>query len=55
MKGRAYRPGDTLEGGYVLKAVAATGIIAAGPGGDLKVPLRAASPTPKPTNDRGTP
>jgi len=37
--GRGYRAGETLEGGRVLKDVTTSGIVVAGPAGDLELPL----------------
>jgi len=41
IKGVGYAAGATLEGGYRLKRITATGVVLAGPGGEVERPLRA--------------
>lgn len=37
--GRAYREGDKLEGGQVLKRITPTGVVVSGPNGEMRIPL----------------
>lgn len=37
--GRAYREGDRLEGGQVLKRITPTGVVVSGPNGEVRIPL----------------
>jgi len=37
--GRAYRVGDTLEGGYRLQRINETGVVLSGPSGELRLPI----------------
>jgi hypothetical protein len=41
IKGVGYRPGATLEGGYRLNRITATGVVLGGPSGEVERPLRA--------------
>jgi hypothetical protein len=46
--GRAYRPGDSLPGGYRLRGLAPGGAMVAGPGGDRLLPLNPPPAAPAP-------
>lgn len=39
LDGRAYREGDTLEGGYVLRRITPMGVLLSGPAGEATLPL----------------
>ncbi len=52
MGGRPYRPGADLGGGYTLRRLTASGAVAAGPAGDVAIPLNA---QPAPSALKGSP
>lgn len=42
VKGRGYRPGEVLEGGYILRHINPASMVVSGPLGDAERPLKAA-------------
>jgi hypothetical protein len=55
LKGQGYRPGAVLEGGYTLKRISATGMVVAGPDGEVELPLNSARPAQPPGAAPGQP
>ena len=47
MNGRGFRQGDDLGGGYLLKRFTGNGVVLAGPGGELELPLKSAPGHPR--------